>query len=194
MSEKYLIVGLGNPGRAYQHNRHNVGFRVVDRLAARHGLTFSRQQNGALVASGSIADRSVVLVKPQKFMNLSGGPVAALVKFYRIPPQRLLVIYDDLDLPLAALRLRPGGGSGGHKGVQHIIERLGTQDFARLRVGIGRPPGRMDPADYVLQDFSAEQWPLVEEALERAADAAEVWLSEGIERAMSRFNGPSPER
>ncbi len=194
MSEKHLVVGLGNPGRPYQHNRHNVGFHVVDRLAERHGLTFSRQQNGALVASGSIGNCPVILAKPQKFMNLSGGPVAALVKFYRIPPQRLLVIYDDLDLPLAVIRLRPAGGSGGHKGVQHIIERLGRQDFARLRVGIGRPPGRMDPADYVLQDFSAEQLPLIEEAWERAADAVEVWLSEGIEQAMSRFNGLSPER
>ncbi len=194
MSEKHLVVGLGNPGRPYQHNRHNVGFHVVDRLAERHGLTFSRQQNGALVASGSIGGCPVILAKPQKFMNLSGGPVAALVKFYRIPPQRLLVIYDDLDLPLAVIRLRPAGGSGGHKGVQNIIERLGRQDFARLRVGIGRPPGRMDPADYVLQDFSAEQLPLIEGAWERAADAVEVWLSEGIEQAMSRFNGLSPER
>ena len=194
MSEKHLIVGLGNPGREYRYHRHNIGFRVADRLAERHGLAFSRQQNGAFVASGSIAGRGVILAKPQKFMNLSGGPVAALAKFYRIPPERLLVIYDDLDLPVGVIRLRPMGGSGGHKGVQHIIERLGTQGFARLRVGIGRPPGRMAPADYVLQDFSADQLPLIDEALERAAEAVETWLSEGIERAMSRFNGPPPER
>ena len=192
MSDRYLIAGLGNPGRQYKQNRHNVGFHVVDHLAARHGLTFSRLQDGAFVTSGTIAGRSVVLAKPQRYMNVSGRPVVALLRFYQIAPERLMVIYDDLDLPVGTIRLRPEGGSGGHNGMKSIIQQLGTQGFPRLRVGIDRPPGRMDPAAYVLQDFSAQQLPIVHEALDRAADAIELWLREGIELAMSRCNGPAP--
>jgi PTH1 family peptidyl-tRNA hydrolase len=190
--ERYLIVGLGNPGPKYAANRHNVGSRCLDRLSAAHGLSFDKQQKKARVALGEVCGRRVVLAQPQTFMNDSGRSVAPLAQFYQVPPERLLVIYDDLDLPLGTLRMRPEGGSGGHKGMRSIIEQLGDQNFARLRVGIGRPPGQMDPAAYVLQDFIADEAPLVEEALERALVAVETWLVEGVEMAMSRHNsGPN---
>jgi len=186
--ESYLIVGLGNPGLRYAANRHNIGFCCLERLAAAHDLPFDRRQKRARVALGTIRGRRVILAKPQTFMNESGRAVAPLAHFYKVPLERLLVVYDDLDLPLGTIRLRPEGGSGGHKGMRSIIEHLGSQDFPRLRIGIGRPPGRMDPAAYVLQDFSAEEKPLVEEVLERVVAAIETWLREGIEAAMGRYN------
>ncbi len=187
----WLIVGLGNPGRRYARHRHNIGFRCLDRLAARHGLTFDRVQNRALLATGRIADRAVVLAKPQTFMNESGRAVAPLVRAYHVPLERLLVVYDDLDLPPGTIRLRPEGGSGGHRGMRSIIEALGSQDFPRLRVGIGRPPGRMAPADYVLQDLSPEEEERFDRVCERVAEAIHCWLTEGIVLAMSRYNGPA---
>lgn len=193
MSDKFLIVGLGNPGREYAANRHNVGFHAVDHLAARHNVPFSRVQHGAMTASGRIAGQSVILAKPQQYMNRSGTAVGALVRFYKLPPENLLVIFDDLDLPTGTVRLRPSGGSGGQNGMKHIIERLGTQDFPRVRIGIGRPPGRMDAAAYVLQNFGPGEQPLIDEALDRAADAVETWLRDGVELAMSRHNGPPAE-
>ena len=186
--ELYLIVGLGNPGPQYVTNRHNVGFRCLKRLAAAHGLAFDRRQKQAQVARGTIHGRMVILAQPQAFMNESGRAVALLARFYKVQPDCLLVVYDDLDLPRGAVRLRPEGGSGGHKGMRSIIEHLGSRDFSRLRIGIGRPPGRMDPAAYVLQDFSIEEEPQVEETLERAVVAIEIWLREGIETAMNRYN------
>lgn len=192
MAERALIVGLGNPGREYAKNRHNVGFQVIDHLAARHGLAFSRLQNGAAVTSGTIAGRPVVLAKPQKYMNLSGIAVAALQKFYKVTPLDMLIISDDLDLPVGTIRLRPSGSSGGQNGIRNIIERLGTNEFPRLRVGIGRPPGRMGAAAYVLQDFSAEDLAIIESVRDRAADAVQTWLSDGITLAMSRHNAPTP--
>jgi PTH1 family peptidyl-tRNA hydrolase len=184
----YLIAGLGNPGLQYAANRHNVGFRCVERLAARNDLAFDKRQKRARVASGIVHEWRVILVKPQTFMNESGRSVVPLAHFYKVPPERLLVVYDDLDLPLGALRMRPEGGSGGHKGMRSIAEHLGGRNFPRLRIGIGRPPGRMDPAAYVLQDFSAEEGPLLDETLERAVTAIELWLREGVEAAMSQYN------
>ncbi len=186
--ESYLIAGLGNPGPQYAANRHSVGFRCIERLAVALDLTFDKRQKRAYVALGTSHERRVILAKPQTFMNESGRAVVPLARFYRVPLERLLVVYDDLDLTLGTVRLRPEGGSGGHKGMRSIIERLGSQDFPRLRVGISRPPGRIDPAAYVLQNFSAEEEPQVEEALERAVAAIETWLCEGIEVAMSRYN------
>ena len=188
-----LIVGLGNPGREYALHRHNVGFRVLDVLAHDQGLTFVRHKEArARVAEGCLAGRAVVLAKPQTFMNLSGKAVARLSRLYKIPPQCILVVYDDLDLPLGRLRLRPEGGSGGHKGVRSIIDLLGNQSFPRLRVGIGRPPGNVEAADYVLQPFAPEEQPLLNVILKRAAAAALCWLEEGIEAAMERFNRALP--
>lgn len=183
-----LIVGLGNPGPEYADNRHNVGFRCVERLASKHHLSFNRRQKNALIAPGTIGQQSVILAKPRTFMNRSGYPVAALANFYRVSLDCLLVVYDDLDLPLGTTRMRPSGGAGGHRGVRSVIRQLGSGEFPRLRIGIDRPPGRMDPADYVLQDFSAAEEPLVDDALAQAVSAIETWLDEGIDEAMSRYN------
>ena len=188
--ERALIVGLGNPGREYSRNRHNVGFQVIDRLAARHDMAFSRLLHGAFVTSGKIEGRPVVLAKPHAFMNLSGTPVAALMRFYKVLPEDLLVVFDDLDLPVGTIRLRPEGGSGGQNGLKSIIDRIGTPQFSRVRIGIGRPPGRMDPAAYVLQDFGPDQQALISDVIDRAVDAIQAWLRDGITLAMSKFNAP----
>lgn len=189
MSDFHLIVGLGNPGREYADTRHNVGFRVVDELARRHGLAFGKPERKSLLASGVILSKKVILAKPQTYMNLSGEAVRALVDFYKIELSRLLVISDDLDIPLGTLRLRKAGGAGGQGGLKSIIQHLGSQDFNRLRFGIGRPPGRMDPKDYVLQAFRGDDAILAAEVVSRAAQAVEAWLTDGIELAMSRYNG-----
>ena len=183
-----LIVGLGNPGREYAQTRHNVGFQIVTRLAEKHELGFSRMQNEALIATGRVGDVRAVLAKPQTWMNESGRAVGPLARFYKVELRRLLVIYDDLDIPAGTLRLRSEGGSAGHNGMRSIIERLGTQDFPRLRVGISRPPGRMDPADYVLQPFARDEELVMDSTRDRAVEAIECFLSEGIAVAMNRFN------
>ena len=185
----YLIVGLGNPGREYRNTRHNIGFMLLDHLAERLGTTFSRLESQALVAKTEHLGKRLVLAKPQAYMNLSGQPVGALLRYYKIPHSQLLVAYDDVDLPLGTLRLRPGGGSAGQKGMASIIERLGTQEFPRLRLGIDRPPGKMPASSYVLQDFSSTQQPAVATALDRATDAVLHFVSDGLETAMNRFNG-----
>ncbi len=174
-----LIVGLGNPGPRYARNRHNIGFRAVEEVAAAYRLTFSRRERQALVAHGQIEGRRVILAKPTTWMNESGLAVAALLRFYRIEPTAMLIIHDDLDLPLGTVRFREGGSSGGHRGVQSIIERIGRTDFPRLKLGIGRPPGRMDPAAYVLRDFPAREEPIVWEVLRLARRLVVDWLEGG---------------
>ena len=189
-----LVVGLGNPGTEYAAHRHNIGFRVVETLARAHGLTFSRQKRAkARVADGHIRGRHVILAKPQTYMNGSGTSVSRVCQAFEIAPERILVVYDDLDLPLGRLRLRPEGGSGGHKGMRSIIQSLGTQGFPRLRVGIDRPPGRMDPADYVLQPFSEDEEHSLAGVTETASAAIECWIADGITTAMDRFNRPLQE-
>jgi PTH1 family peptidyl-tRNA hydrolase len=185
----FLIVGLGNPGREYRDNRHNIGFMLADRLAVRLNLRLNRMQSKALVGSVVYDSRKLLLAKPQTFMNLSGQAVQGLVRFYKLPLENFLLVYDDLDLPFDTIRLRPDGGSAGQKGVASTIQRLGTQAFPRLRLGIGRPPGRMDPADYVLQDFPQTDLTLLSEFLDRAADAALMFVSEGLDATMNKFNG-----
>ncbi len=187
-TQRRVIAGLGNPGKEYARSRHNVGFQTVDRLAEKHGLRFSKMMNRAIVATGDINGVKVVLVKPQTFMNESGQSVGPIVKFYKTDPANLLVIYDDLDLPVAQLRMRKFGGSGGHNGMKSIIARVGTDTFPRLRVGIGRPPGRMDPMDYVLQPFNKADLELMEEAYARAVDGIERWMVDDIERVMNVVN------
>jgi PTH1 family peptidyl-tRNA hydrolase len=182
-----LIVGLGNPGRKHANNRHNVGFQCLDRLAEALGLSFSRRKHKALLAQGETAGIKVILAKPQTFMNLSGEAVERLAHFYQVTPENILVIYDDLDLPVGKIRLRPEGGSGGHKGMKSIIEHLGTNGFCRLRVGIGRPP-HGDPVDYVLGDFTPDERIAMDEARERVVSAVELWLAEGIVVAMNKYN------
>jgi PTH1 family peptidyl-tRNA hydrolase len=197
-SQTFLIVGLGNPGRQYRENRHNVGFVVVDWLTERlsaPGLSqpHRRVQFRALVTDTRYEGRRVLLAKPQTYMNESGVAVGALLKFYKVPLTNFLVAHDDVDLPFATLRLRPGGGSAGQKGVASIIEKLGTQDFPRLRLGIGRPPGQMLAAAYVLQDFTRHEIGQLPTVLERAADAALVFVLEGLDAAMNRYNGQAIE-
>jgi len=187
----FLIVGLGNPGRLYLHNRHNVGFHVVDLLAKRHGLSFAHRKAKALIASGRIGQADVVLAKPQTFMNRSGTAVAPLLQWLHLTPADLLVIYDDLDLPMGTLRLRPNGSAGGHHGMESIIAELGSREFPRLRIGIGRPASSRlpdDVANYVLADFSAGERARMSEVYARAADAIESVLSDGLTVAMSRYN------
>ncbi len=193
MTDRYLIVGLGNPGREYEHTRHNIGFRCVDTLAAAHGLAFAKRQSKALIADGTIAGRKVLLAKPQTFMNLSGEAVQSLMTFYKIPLRHLLVISDDMDIPTGTLRIREKGSAGGQKGLKSIIEHVGTSEFARLRFGIGRPPGRMDPAAYVLQDFDKQDAMLVMETLDRVVKAVDTWLHYGIAMMMTRHNGSADE-
>lgn len=188
-----MIVGLGNPGPEYARNRHNVGFQVVELFAERHGLEFTRAQKRARVALGRVSlangwNGRVLLVRPLTYMNLSGEAVGPLAAFYKIAPADILVISDDLDLPVGRIRLRSGGGAGGQKGLKSIIQHLHTEEFPRLRIGIGRPPGQMDPADYVLQDFTPDQEAEMAFVRPRAVDAIEVWLAAGIEEAMNRFN------
>ncbi len=184
----FIIAGLGNPGRQYKGNRHNVGFMVLDRMAARLGETFSRVEMKALVAKGTYQGHRLILVKPQTYMNESGQAVGALARFYKVPLENILIIYDDVDLPFGALRLRPGGGSAGQKGMKSIIERLGSEQFPRLRVGIDHPPGRMEAADYVLQDFSRAELESLPQILDNAADAVLVYATAGLDQAMNQFN------
>lgn len=186
LAKSFLIAGLGNPGRKYHNNRHNIGFMLVDRLAERLDVVFTRAQSKALVTDGRYRGHKIILVKPQTYMNNSGQAVGSVVNFYKLPLENLLVAYDDVDLPLGSLRIRPTGGSAGQKGMQSIIQQLGTQIFPRLRMGIGRPPGRMNAAAYVLQDFSDTEALAI--LLDRAADAALAFIAEGIEAAMTRYN------
>jgi len=189
----YLITGLGNPGRQYSENRHNVGFMLVSRLANRLGVSFSRLESKALVTKAAYRDYRLVLAKPQTYMNLSGQAVSALQRFYKIPLENLLIVYDDVDLPLGTIRLRPGGSSGGQKGIGSIIEHLGTQEFPRIRIGIGRPPGRMDAAAYVLQDFSPGETEILNEVLDRGVEAVLTFITEGLTTAMNQYNGTIEE-
>ncbi len=192
MGSVQMIVGLGNPGKGYAANRHNIGFQCLEFFARRHAIPLDKMQNKAMVGQGWVSSAGrrakVMLVKPLTYMNLVGESVAPLVRYYQVDLDQLLVIHDDLDLDSGRLRLRPGGSSGGQNGIKSLIERLGSQEFARARVGIGRPPGRMDPAAYVLQNFTSAEEELFGPLRERVADAAEAWLFDGMEAAMNRFN------
>lgn len=185
----FLIAGLGNPGREYRENRHNIGFMLVDHLAARLAITFGRVESKALIAKADFQGNRLVLIKPQTFMNLSGISVGALLRYYKIPIDHLLVAYDDVDLPFGVLRLRPDGGSAGQKGMASIIERLGTSVFPRLRLGIDRPPGRMKAADYVLQDFTRAEAAELPVVLDRAVEAVLAFVVSGLNTAMNQYNG-----
>lgn len=194
MSDLYLIVGLGNPGKKYENTRHNAGWFVLDELAQRHGLRFDKNEKKAITASGSIKNKKVLLVKPQTFMNLSGEAVRGLMDFYKVPTEAIIIIHDDMDTPLGTLRLRRNGGAGGQNGVKSIIRHVGTDEIARARFGIGRPPGRMDPAAYVLQAFQGDDAIRAQEIASRASDAIESWLQFGIETAMTNYNGDIEQR
>jgi PTH1 family peptidyl-tRNA hydrolase len=183
-----LIVGLGNPGKKYAGNRHNVGFHCLDRLAEAYQLAFDGKRDKAELALGRVAGRRAILAKPQTYVNESGQAVGAIARFFKVEPGDVWVLYDDLDLPQGTIRLRPRGSSGGHRGIESIIEHLGTREFPRVRVGIGRPPGKMEPKAYVLQDFDAAERERMEEVYERVVAAVETAIREGIKEAMNRFN------
>jgi PTH1 family peptidyl-tRNA hydrolase len=185
----YLLIGLGNPGREYNTTRHNIGFMLIDTLCVRLNARGMKLQSKAIVISTNYEDRRIIFAKPQTYMNLSGQSVQGLLHFYKIPIENLLVAHDDLDLPFGTLRVRPAGGPGGQRGMASTIEKLGTKDFPRLRLGIGRPPGRMDPKDYVLQDFSRDETKQLPEILERAADASLEFVTRGLNAAMNKYNG-----
>lgn len=191
--ERWLIAGLGNPGPGYAGNRHNAGFMVADLLAGRIGARFKRDRSRAAVATGRLAGFGVTLAKPQTFMNLSGGPVASLRSFYKLPPEQIMVVHDELDIPFGAVRLKLGGGDNGHNGLRSVTAALGTRDYFRVRVGIGRPQGRMDAADFVLHDFSAAEQKLLPELLDRSADAVEALLQRGLAAAQNEFHTVQPE-
>jgi PTH1 family peptidyl-tRNA hydrolase len=191
--ETFLLVGLGNPGREYRNTRHNIGFLVIDRLSTDLNILVGRLQNQAMTGLGTDAGKRVLLCKPVTFMNLSGQAIGALLRFYKIPVANLLVIHDEIDLPLGTLRMRGSGGSAGNKGIASIIERLGTEDFSRLRLGVGRPPGQKMAANYVLHPFARDEQETLAYVLERAASAARVFVHEGLETAMNRFNGTLPK-
>jgi PTH1 family peptidyl-tRNA hydrolase len=183
----YLFVGLGNPGRRFRLNRHNIGFMVVDAVAGQMGVSFTRHQAQALLTDGHWEGARIYLAKPQTYMNLVGSSVGPLARYYRIPPSSVVVVYDDLDLPLGSLRLRGAGGSGGHRGMESLIVALGDS-FPRLRLGIGRPPGRKDPADFVLEDFGDDEAEAAKAAIARAADCLRELIRNGLERAMTTYN------
>ncbi len=192
MAKTWLVLGLGNPGPQYADTRHNVGQMVVDQLASRRGETFRAHKANARVVETWLrpgADR-LVLAKPNTFMNVSGGPAAGLARFYDIPSERVIVVHDELDIPFDTLRLKIGGGHGGHNGVRDVAKALGTAEFPRVRVGIGRPTGRQDPADWVLSAFSASDRKTLSTALSDAADAVELLVDEGLLAAQQRWHAP----
>ncbi len=187
-----LVVGLGNPGPDYAETRHNVGFRVVELLATRAGGgRFSKHRSNSDVLEGRLGGRRVVLAKPRTYMNVSGGPVAGLARYFSVAPADLIVVHDDLDLGFGVVRLKIGGGEGGHNGLRSISASLGTKDYLRVRFGIGRPPGRQDPADFVLKRFSGAEKKELEFATDLAADATEALLQDGLAPTQNRFHSLS---
>jgi PTH1 family peptidyl-tRNA hydrolase len=190
--DRWLIVGLGNPGPTYSGNRHNVGFMVLDLLAERVGGKFKAHKGRADVVEGRLVGEPVALAKPKSYMNESGGPVASVRGFYKAPIEQLIVVHDELDIPYGALRLKRGGGDGGHNGLRSLTRSLGSREYLRVRFGIGRPPGRQDPADYVLEDFRAAERKDLPFFLDRAADAVEALITLGLEPAQNRFHADLP--
>lgn len=188
----WLLVGLGNPGREYAGNRHNVGFMVADLLASRVGAKFGRHRRAvAEVAEGRLGfgGPRLILMKPLTFMNLSGAPVSSLAQFFKVPLEHVVAMHDELDVPFGQVRAKRGGGEGGHNGLRSMSKSLGSKDYARVRFGVGRPPGRQDPADYVLSDFSAAERKELDFLVDRAADVVEAVVQEGVEWAQNKYHG-----
>ena len=187
--EIFLIAGLGNPGREYRESRHNFGFLVIDRLAERLNVQFTKEQQKALIATAAYEGRKLILVKPQTYMNESGKAVVPLLHYYKIPQDHLFVIHDDMDLPFGTLRIRPNGSNGGQKGMGSIISQLGSQEFCRLRCGIGHPPGQMEVVDFVLNKFGKEEEELLPAVLDKASSCAMDFVTQGITWCMNHYNG-----
>jgi PTH1 family peptidyl-tRNA hydrolase len=196
MTDTWLIVGLGNPGPQYQGNRHNVGQMVLDELAGRMGAGFKTHKARAQVVEGrlGIGGPRVVLAKPMSYMNVSGGPVSALANFYGVAPDHVVALHDEIDIPFNTVKLKLGGGEGGHNGLRDISKALGTKDYLRVRVGVGRPPGRMDTADFVLRDFGTAELKELPFLLDEAADAVELLMRDGLLAAQQKFHPAKSER
>ncbi|ELK48348.1 aminoacyl-tRNA hydrolase [Halobacillus sp. ACCC02827] len=182
------IVGLGNPGRKYEQTRHNIGFMIVDQLAEKNGWTLTQKKFNGLFTMERVDGEKVVLLKPQTYMNLSGESLRPLMEYYDMDVEDVLVVYDDLDLPPGKIRLRQKGGHGGHNGIRNIIDQLGTKEFKRLRVGVGRPNGSQTVIDHVLGDFYKEEWKAVEESIEQSVQACEAWLNQPFNEVMNDYN------
>ncbi|MDQ3986214.1 MAG: aminoacyl-tRNA hydrolase [Actinomycetota bacterium] len=192
-SDRWVIVGLGNPGERYASTRHNIGVAVVDELLARAGTALKRHKSGCLVAEMTLAGSRVVLARPTSFMNESGRPVRELLRWYKVPLDRLIVVHDELDIPFGRVRVKFGGGTAGHNGLNSVGSHLASKGFLRVRVGVSRPPTRMDPADYVLSEFSPQQKKMLSEVVDEAADAVEMIIEKGPERAMNDVNTRPPD-
>ncbi|MGM9917249.1 aminoacyl-tRNA hydrolase [Anaerotignum sp.] len=186
--EFFCIVGLGNPGRQYEETKHNVGFHVIDKLAEKYDIEVNKFKNKAFVGDGTIKGKRVLLVKPQTYMNLSGESVREIVNFYKIPQERFVVIFDDTSLPCGSVRIREKGSHGGHNGIRNIIDQMGTDEFNRIKVGIGEKPSGWDLADYVLAKFNPDDLPLMEQGMDKAVQGVELMLSRGIKEAANRVN------
>lgn len=191
-AEQWLVVGLGNPGPGYAGNRHNVGQMAIAQLADRASASFKNHKANASIAEGRsfAGGPRLVLAKPNTFMNLSGGPVAGLLRFYKIPPARMIVLHDELDVPFDTIRIKYGGGHGGHNGIRDVMAAIGTGDFTRIRIGIGRPPGRQSAADFVLRDFDGTEREALPNILVDVADAVELIAAEGVTAAQQKFHSP----
>ncbi|MDJ0317165.1 aminoacyl-tRNA hydrolase [Arthrobacter antibioticus] len=190
MSETWLVVGLGNPGPGYSRNRHNIGYMVVEELASRLGTTFTSHKAKALIATGRLAvgGHKLILAKPTTFMNLSGGPTATLAKFYNLPVGNVVAVHDEIDIDFDTVKIKMGGGEGGHNGLRDISRTLGTKEYYRVRAGVGRPPGRGDAASHVLRDFSTTENKFLPFLIDNAADAVELLVNEGLLAAQQKFN------
>ncbi|MCJ7546045.1 MAG: aminoacyl-tRNA hydrolase [Deltaproteobacteria bacterium] len=184
----WLIIGLGNPGQGYRLTRHNVGFRVVDRVARQQGIQFNKRRSGAQVGDGRVGREKVILAKPLTYMNKSGAAVRKLIEALHIPLDHLVVVHDDLDLACGRMKIKDKGGHGGHKGVQSIIEQLGSADFLRVKVGIGKPESPEQGADYVLSSFAADERAQIKESVEQAVEAIEAVIISGTDKAMNKYN------
>ena len=185
----YIVAGLGNPGAKYHGTRHNIGFYTVELFAAAHGIKLNKIRHKALIGEGRIGDEKVIVVQPQTYMNLSGESLLDLKNFYKIDSSRIIVVYDDIDLDVGVLRIRPSGSAGTHNGMRSVIYQLQSEEFPRVRIGVGRPPEGWDLADYVLSRFGCEEIEPVKDACERAVKGIEFIISKGVADAMSRFNG-----
>ncbi len=188
LEDLFIIIGLGNPGKKYENTRHNVGFDTVELLSRRHGISITKLKHKALLGDGKISGKRVILVKPQTFMNLSGESVREILEWYKVPVKNIIIIYDDIDLPAGKLRLRPKGSAGTHNGMRSVIYQIESDEFPRIRIGVGGPPEGWELADYVLSKLSGEDKKKVEEAIVYAADAVEEIVKSGIDVAMNKFN------
>lgn len=189
MEKLTVIAGLGNPGNKYENTRHNVGFSAIDLLSSKHGIKVNKLKHKALTGEGTIAGERVLLVKPQTFMNLSGESIRDIAEWYKLPMDNIIIIYDDVDLPVGTVRIRPKGSSGTHNGMKSVIYQLQSDEFPRIRVGIGKAPEGWDLADYVLSRFNTDEAGAMRESIERAADAAAAIVSSGVSAAMNQYNG-----